>query len=611
MRRILEFIAHASQSRTTALLVILVIGAAIPLTVLVAQKQQEVRQQASYCEGVTSQTYCTSAAGCKWTPFKIDDPAYAGPLGTCSKDSSIFCNCDTTSQTCILDGPGGTPRCFPKGKGALGSYCGTPSKTDNNLFPNLPNKDACESGYCDFSLRCTNLPSTGGTGGTAPGGTSTGGTCAWGPWTDTFCGNGGIGIQCTATQMYQTRYGTGNCNYVGVGDQGGQRCLDNHSTCISGGGTCTDADYGPWNDAGCGNGGVFKDCNVNEMYQTRSIASGKGCNLNTRDMERCVPNSTCGGATPQCNVSTDNLRCSGSQVQQCQDDGIWKTVSDCASFGQVCKAITGTVAACSSATPPTPACDTGIECTGACTAPANTCGAANGTESGCQFTKLAGGGTCNNAPAPPRACAIDKCVSPKTCSSGDCIDTTVPPPVGGQTLSLSVGLSGVGNTGDRKNPNASSLSNKSPVKNKIAAIVTLFRGDTQFKSPINAELIYTPSSGKYEGEVGLGTARDGDVTLQVVTTVKVSTPGHLRKGVDVTIAAGKTPVSVNLFAGDLNADGELSIVDYGIFISCSIFGKDNKQACGGKELDADFNMDGNVDQADYNLFLREYGATGE
>lgn len=572
MKRIWELISTASHSRTTALLVILVIGAAIPLTVLVAQKQQEVRQQAS--EG-----------------------------NNCGNQ-----NC-TGDTTCIRMAPNiETTFCTPKNSRPEGSYCGTPSSTTANvLFPILPNGDACESKYCDFNLRCTSPPesgggNTGGTGGTAPGGTSTGGTCnpTYGAWFPQSCGVQGIFQKCAANQRYYTR---SISNTTGCNDYAKnlEKCeLD--STCGSGGGTCTDADYGPWNDAGCGNGGVFKDCNVNEMYQTRSIASGKGCNLNTRDMERCVPNSTCGGTTPQCNENTDNLRCSssGSQVQQCQG-GTWKTVSDCASFGQVCKAITGTVAACSSATPQTPTCDTGIQCTGACTAPANTCGAANGAESGCQFTALAGGGTCNRTSAPDRSCAIDKCVSPNTCSDGVC----KPTPEGIHVnLSYSVGLDGIGSTGDRVNPSNNSLSIKTPQRTAKASILYVSGEPLANPAERQTTLHYDPSSGKYIGKVTnfLWSSTPGTFTI------KIGTVGHLVKTVhpSINISDGQTiDISADLVAGDINNDNQLSILDYNMLIGCfGLIGQNTDLAC----KEADLNDDGTIDQFDYNLWLREFKA---
>ena len=47
LKKALEFISTSSHSRTVSIVVILVIAAAIPLTVITSQKQQEIRQRAA------------------------------------------------------------------------------------------------------------------------------------------------------------------------------------------------------------------------------------------------------------------------------------------------------------------------------------------------------------------------------------------------------------------------------------------------------------------------------------------------------------------------------------------------------------------------------------
>lgn len=59
---------------------------------------------------------------------------------------------------------------------------------------------------------------------------------------------------------------------------------------------------------------------------------------------------------------------------------------------------------------------------------------------------------------------------------------------------------------------------------------------------------------------------------------------------------------------DINKDGKISLLDYNILISCSVFGKDNGAACGSYKSNADLDKNGTVDQLDYNIWLREYQA---
>ncbi len=107
----LGFLAQAGQSRTTAFLVLLVIGAAIPLTVLVAQRQQSYQQKAAQvCNG----------------------PFCGRPGFDC-----IDKNC-TDDDTCIF-AVGAQTSCIPKGSVRNGADC-------TNVYGG--NDLACASGYC-------------------------------------------------------------------------------------------------------------------------------------------------------------------------------------------------------------------------------------------------------------------------------------------------------------------------------------------------------------------------------------------------------------------------------------------------------------------------------
>ncbi len=95
MNKIWEFIKNASQSRTTALLVILVIGASIPLTVLVAQRQQSTQQHASQTAVDCSrlgQYYCSGTGGICTV---MQDP---NNVGSCIE----YCDACTNGATCQM-----------------------------------------------------------------------------------------------------------------------------------------------------------------------------------------------------------------------------------------------------------------------------------------------------------------------------------------------------------------------------------------------------------------------------------------------------------------------------------------------------------------------------
>jgi len=61
IKNVIELISSPNHSRTTGFLIILLILAIVPLTVIVAQKQQELRQRAaSACEDISSIKECTT-----------------------------------------------------------------------------------------------------------------------------------------------------------------------------------------------------------------------------------------------------------------------------------------------------------------------------------------------------------------------------------------------------------------------------------------------------------------------------------------------------------------------------------------------------------------------
>ncbi|RJQ36303.1 hypothetical protein C4559_05385 [Candidatus Microgenomates bacterium] len=210
LQRLRYFIVSPTHSRTLTVLALLIVVAAVPLTVFIAQKQQDVRQRASSsaypCSasmiGVQRPGTCDlNGLKCSsWSQYIYsdengqawcDDNACGEPCEPppCNSDSSCnqdqFCynsqctncsqgylNCDNnlgcetqgstcpspkctqdsdceSGRTCV--GSSGSNSsgtfCIPNNVGINGSYCGKPDGTPNNL--------ACESSYCNpSSLTC-------------------------------------------------------------------------------------------------------------------------------------------------------------------------------------------------------------------------------------------------------------------------------------------------------------------------------------------------------------------------------------------------------------------------------------------------------------------------
>lgn len=187
---------------------------------------------------------------------------------------------------------------------------------------------------------------------------------------------------------------------------------------------------------------------------------------------------------------------------------------------------------------------------------------------------------------------LEQCVPSSVCGT-TMPKTSITPTVASGNITLSIGLDGIGSTGDRSNPNAHSLSNKNP---KHPKNINLGINDGSIPVTLN----YDSASGKYTGSVPLL-----GIPISSASTVRIATSGHLAKR--VSISSGQT-VSADLIGGDINNDNHLTILDYNMLVSC--MGSPEPVPTTGKfstcSSDADINMDGAIDQIDYNLWLREF-----
>jgi hypothetical protein len=284
-------------------------------------------------------------------------------------------------------------------------------------------------------------------------------------------------------------------------------------------------------------------------------------------------------------------------------------------------------------TPVTPICNSGpVDCT-VCTAPTNTC-SGSGTQQ-CRFTTHTSGGTCIPEVA-PRTCtgAAPNCIAPKVCSNGTCVAPTVTPTLtsaptgiptgvtnkptttsapsvtsapGDTILALTVGLDGIGNTGDNALRTDTSAGNKNPIeshRSKAVAVVLFDQNGVKVSGHIGT-INYDEASDLYKGNINLGNKSGTFI-------IKITTAGYLTRqlGGFVSLQSGQTHTvnhtiagGPNLIAGDVNSDNALNIKDYNIINAC-VFNR-NPSVCGDFAATADYTANGTVDHFDYNLFLRE------
>ncbi len=181
--------------------------------------------------------------------------------------------------------------------------------------------------------------------------------------------------------------------------------------------------------------------------------------------------------------------------------------------------------------------------------------------------------------------------------------TAIPTP--GKTLmAMTVLQDGIGSRGDNTNPTENSLSNKKPVHTTIGAETLIYTLNNSLIASGTGTLTYDSASGSYKGNVPISA---GFPSGQYI--VKVKSTYHLRKQVDgvQTIKEGttNTVLPVSLVAGDIDNNNVLNILDYNTLIGCYSDLLAAVSCTANQKVSSDLNDDGQVNQTDYNLFLRE------
>ncbi len=224
-----------------------------------------------------------------------------------------------------------------------------------------------------------------------------------------------------------------------------------------------------------------------------------------------------------------------------------------------------------------------------------------------------------NPTPPPTVCTADAKLCPDgsyvsrtgpSCAFAPCPAPTEGPtatPVPGNTVFVfNLGLDGIGSTGDNSNPSDGNGSNKNPLHKTRNINIQVFDSNNNLAAQKTGSVLYNPSTGKFTGSVDLGSSFETGFYI-----VKVKSDGYLTKhisGIQNITASQTNQISyINLITGDINNDNILNILDYNIFLSCSVFSS-SQSTCNTnssfKTL-SDLNDDGSVDQNDYNLFIRE------
>lgn len=182
---------------------------------------------------------------------------------------------------------------------------------------------------------------------------------------------------------------------------------------------------------------------------------------------------------------------------------------------------------------------------------------------------------------------------------------TTPP--GSTNLSLEVFLHGIGKGGD--NVNANSGGNNNPLHPERIFTVALTNVTNTLPASRGA-LRFDSVSGSFKGTINLGASfTSGPYQVRINSDRYL---WRVYQGVH-TITNGQTKQlpAIYLVAGDVNQDTKLSILDYNVILDCfSDISQPRNCSDGTKKAQADITDDGNVNQFDYNLLIRELSVQG-
>lgn len=197
------------------------------------------------------------------------------------------------------------------------------------------------------------------------------------------------------------------------------------------------------------------------------------------------------------------------------------------------------------------------------------------------------------------------------------ISTTTPGPTTAPTPTIiidsltqlklsSVKFHGLGKGGDATNP--TSLGTVNPLRTTRSVTLELLNSSGTLVTSATGNVTYNLSNGDFSGTVMLPSSVATGSYL-----VKIKSPQFLKKQfegiINITRDTTTTLPPITLIAGDVNNDNILSILDFNFISDCySDLLPPKNCSDSNKKFSADLSDDGNINSADYNLFLRELSA---
>ncbi len=174
------------------------------------------------------------------------------------------------------------------------------------------------------------------------------------------------------------------------------------------------------------------------------------------------------------------------------------------------------------------------------------------------------------------------------------------------SVGVTVFLHGIGKSGDNSNVNSSG--NMTPNTTQRTITLEFLNTANVVVQTSTGTITYNTTNGNFTGLINGGALTTG------LYTVRAKTDKYLRRQVPgiISITAGNatTIAPFTLVVGDVNNDNRIDISDYNMLLGCFSDLTPAKNCDPTKKFATDITDDGNVNQFDYNLFLREISVQG-
>ncbi len=186
------------------------------------------------------------------------------------------------------------------------------------------------------------------------------------------------------------------------------------------------------------------------------------------------------------------------------------------------------------------------------------------------------------------------------------------------SLHFTIDLHGIGRSGDnvvlyprqcQRSASGSAnldecLSNQNPLHPERSLIVELFNQENKPQATVSGTMTYDNELGSFKGDVHLGDDWETGPYL-----LRVKTPGSYKRQAPGmhTITAGEsyTVPGFDLVSSDVDNDDKLTVLDYNLIVTCYTFPGLTPPCDAEKATTVDVDDDGDNDEFDYNLFLRD------